>query len=146
MEIKKYLMSLLKDFIVASGYLMILVLIILTLTSTDTIKTSLLCQIILMASAYTFFKNALINTHDELGKKAQMITFCICFVLADVMVVLWLWFFSSSHNMDSSLLIAYIIVILLVKGLVYAMMYSDGQREAKQLNEKLNELRGNVDK
>ncbi|MDQ0196635.1 hypothetical protein [Paenibacillus wynnii] len=145
MKVKKYLMYLLKDFIVSSGCLMIITLIILTLTSIDTIKTSLLWQIVLIASAYTFFKNSLVNTH-ELGKKTQMITFGTCFVLADVMVILWLWFFSTGNSMNSSLLVAYIIVILLVKGLVYAMMYSDGQKEAKQLNEKLSEFRNGLKK
>ena len=140
MMIKKYLMYILKDFIVAFGCLMILALILLTFNSIDTIKTSLLWQIVLAASTYIFFKNALINKH-ELGKKAQMITFCTCFVLADVMVVLWIWFFSTAPNVDSSLLLAYFIIIVLVKGLVYAMMYSDGQREAKQLNEKLSEFK-----
>ncbi|KGE16369.1 DUF3021 family protein [Paenibacillus wynnii] len=139
MKLSKYLMYMLKDFIVACGSLMILALLILTLNSNDTINTSLLWQIVLGASAYTFYKNALVNTH-ELGKRTEMITFCTCFVLADVMVLLWLWFFST-NNMDSSMLVAYLIVIILVKGLVYAMMYTDGKNEAKQLNEKLSEFR-----
>jgi hypothetical protein len=32
-------------------------------------------------------------------------------------------------------------VILIVKGAVFAMMYIDGQRQAKQLNEKLSEYK-----
>ena len=140
MKLSKYLMFVLKDFIVACGSLMILVLLILTLNSIDTINTSLLWQIVLGASVYTFFKNALVNTH-ELEKRTEMITFCICFVLADVMLLLWLWFFSANSNMDSGMLVAYLIVIVSVKGLVYAMMYSDGKNEAKQLNEKLSEYR-----
>ncbi|MBP2631024.1 MAG: hypothetical protein H6Q70_1652 [Firmicutes bacterium] len=55
------------------------------------------------------------------------------------MVVLWLCLFSP--NIDSDVVILYILVILIVKGAVFAMMYIDGQRQAKQLNEKLSEYK-----
>lgn len=75
----------------------------------------------------------------ELGKRAQRISFYICFVLADVIVIAWLWFFSSSQVMDREILVAFVLVILVVKGMVYAMMHIDGLKEAKRLNEKLSE-------
>jgi len=68
-----------------------------------------------------------------------MISFYICFIMADIMIILWLWFFSTSKIVDTNLMICYVIVILVVKRLVYAMIYSDGYKQAKQLNEKLNE-------
>jgi hypothetical protein len=54
------------------------------------------------------------------------------------MIILWLWFFNSSKIIDKSLLIIFALVILVVKGAVYAMIYIDGQIQAKQLNEKLS--------
>jgi hypothetical protein len=137
MKISKYLGYILKDFLVAYGCLIIVVAIFVAIYSTETINSSLLGQIILIASAYTFFKFALVNKY-ALGKKAQMINFFICFVLADVMIILWLWFFNSSKIIDKSLLIIFALVILVVKGAVYAMIYIDGQIQAKQLNEKLS--------
>ncbi|MNO10424.1 hypothetical protein D3C81_2342870 [compost metagenome] len=41
--------------------------------------------------------------------------------------------------MDRGILVAFILVILVVKGMVYAMMHIDGLKEAKRLNEKLSE-------
>jgi hypothetical protein len=140
MKISKYLGYILKDFFAAYGCLMVSVVIYLGIYSVETISTSLLFQIILAASAYTFFKFALVNKY-ELGKKAQMISFSICFVMGDVMVLIWLWFFSPGKIMDKNLIIIYFIIILVVKGAVYAMMYIDGQTQAKKLNEKLRDYK-----
>ena len=137
MKPSKYLRYISKDFFQACGFLMIINAIFLRIYSTNTIKTSLLWQIILGALAYTFFKCALVNEH-ELGKKAQMINFTICSLLADIMVILWLWFFSPSKAVDINLIIFYIIVIVIVKIGVYALMYNNGKQQAKQLNEKLS--------
>ncbi|MBB6218326.1 FlaA1/EpsC-like NDP-sugar epimerase [Anaerosolibacter carboniphilus] len=140
MKMRKYLEHFLKDFFVACGCLMIIVTIFMEMYSVETMKASLLWQIILGASAYTFYKYAF-ATKYELGKKAQLICFSISSTLADVMIVLWLFLFSPGRVTDKNLLIIYIIVILAVKGLVHAMMYIDGQTQAKQLNEKLSEYR-----
>ena len=140
MKISKYLGYILKDFFAAYGCLMVIVAMYLAIYSTETISTSLLFQIILAASAYTLFKFALVNKY-ELGKKAQMISFTVCFILADVMILVWLWFFSPGKIMDKNLLILYFLIILVVKGAVYAMMYIDSQAQAKQLNEKLREYK-----
>lgn len=138
MRLSQYLKHFLKDTFKASGCLMIITVIFLELNSIETIKTSLLWQIIVIASAYTFFKFAFVNNLD-LGKKAQLILFIICSTLANIMVVLWLYLISP--NIDSNLIIMYIIVILIVKGAAFAMMYIDGQEQAKQLNEKLTEYK-----
>lgn len=138
MRFSQYLKYFLKDTFKASGCLMIITAIFLELNSIETIKTSLLWQIIVIASAYTFFKFAFVNNLD-LGKKAQLIIFIICSTLANIMVVLWLYLISP--NIDSNLIIMYIIAILIVKGAAFAMMYIDGQEQAKQLNEKLSEYK-----
>lgn len=143
MKISKYMECILKDFFEAYGCLMVIVAIYLRIYSLEIISTSLLFQIILAALAYTFFKFALVNKY-ELEKKAQMISFYICFVLADVMVLIWLWFFSPGKIMDKNLIIIYFIIILVVKGAVYAMMYIDGKTQAKKLNEKLREYKDSV--
>lgn len=138
MRFSQYLKHFLKDTFKASGCLMIITAIFLELNSIETIKTSLLWQIIVIASAYTFFKFAFVNNLD-LGKKEQLILFIICSTLANLMVVLWLYLISP--NIDSNLIIMYIIAILIVKGAAFAMMYIDGQEQAKQLNEKLSEYK-----
>jgi hypothetical protein len=70
MKISKYLSYMLKDFFGAFGCLMIIIVIYLGIYSTESIKISLLWQIIIVASAYTFIKFAFVNKY-ELGKKAQ---------------------------------------------------------------------------
>jgi L-asparagine transporter-like permease len=138
MNLSQYLKQFLKEFFTACGCLMIVASIFLWINSIETIKTTLLWQIIIIASAFTFFKFSFAN-NLELGKKNQLILFMIFTTLADIMVVLWLCLFSP--NIDSNLVILYIIVILIVKGAVFAMMHIDGQRQAKQLNEKLSEYK-----
>lgn len=140
MKISKCFGFFLKDFFSAFGCLMVVVLMFLEVYSIKIVNTSLLGQIFLVSAAYTFFKFALVNKY-EVGQKAQMISFYICFLLADIMIIIWLWFFSPSEIADTNLLIAYIIVVIIIKGLVYAMMYVDGHKQAKQLNEKLSEYR-----
>jgi hypothetical protein len=138
MKIRKYLGYILKDFFTAFGGLMIIVLMYLSIYSIETTSTSLLWQMILAAAAFTLFKYALVNK-GELTKKAQMISFFICFTLADIMILIWLFFFSPGKILDLRLLLVYFIVIVCVKGGVYAMMYMDGKVQEKQLNEKLKE-------
>lgn len=140
MKISKYLKLLVKDFFTTSGFLIVITAIFLNLYLVETIKSSLLWQIILLSLAYTFFKFAFVNKYD-FGKKVQMINFTIFSVLADLTVLLWLWLFSPSKIVDINLMIIYTIVILLVKGMVYVMMYIDGNKQAKQLNEKLSEYK-----
>jgi len=140
MKFSNYIKYILKDFFIAYGCLMIIVAIFLSIYSTQTIKSSLLWQIILMALAYTFFKFAVVNKY-EFGKKAQMINLFICSTLADIMIIIWLWLFSPSKIVNGNLILAYIIIILVVKGFVYAMIHIDDNKQAKQLNEKLNEYK-----
>jgi hypothetical protein len=138
MRLSQYLKHFMADTFKASGCLMTIAAIFLGLNSIETVKATLLWQIIVIASAYTLFKFAFVNNLD-LGKKAQLIVFIICSTLANIMVVLWLYLISP--NIDSNLIIMYIIVILIVKGAAFAMMYIDGQEQAKQLNEKLSEYK-----
>ncbi|MNC27398.1 hypothetical protein D3C75_755690 [compost metagenome] len=104
---------------------------------TKTINSSLLWQITLAASAFISFKYALIDT-PELSKKAQLISFYVFFLLADVFIIVWLWFFSTGQLIEKGILIPFIIIILIVKLAVYTMQYVDGRKEAKLLNEKLS--------
>jgi len=99
---------------------------------------------ILLAAAFTLFRYSLINKF-ELTKKAQMISFFISSSLADVMILIWLFFFSPGKINDLSLILIYFIVIICVKGGVYAMMYIDGKAQEKQLNEKLREYNNSSD-
>ena len=138
MKISKYVGYFLKDFFAACGCLMAVTSLFLTIYSTEIINSSILLQLILLGLSYTFFKFALFNKY-ELGKKAHMISFAICFMLADMPIVIWLWLFSPSKIVDINVLLAYIIIILIVKGMVFAMMYIDGNKQAKQINEKLSE-------
>lgn len=138
MGLSQYVKPILKEIFTACGCLMIIASLFLGANSIETMKTSLLWQMIVIASAYNLFKFAFVN-NLEVGGKAQLILFTICTTLADVMVVLWLYLVST--QMDSQLIMIYIIIILIVKGAVFAMMYIDGQNQARQLNEKLREYK-----
>lgn len=141
MKYSERLKYLLKDIFQASGCLLIIVAILLGINSTEIIHTSLLWKIIIIALAFTFYKIAFANNLD-LGKRNQLIYFTICSLLADIIVILWLWLFAQPvPAVDNELMLIYVIIIIVVKGAVYAMMYIDGQKEARQLNEKLSEYK-----
>lgn len=137
---RKYVSLFVKDLLVACGGLMVLAAVVLALNSTEMIRGSLLVQLFLGASAFTCFRYALVNMY-EVDPKVQTISFYLCFILADVLVLLWLWLFADGPLMDKGVLVPFVIVILVVKSMVYAMMHIDGKREAKQLNQKLNEYK-----
>ncbi|MEK5033384.1 hypothetical protein MKY96_18160 [Paenibacillus sp. FSL R7-0302] len=137
---RKYVSLFVKDLLVACGGLMVLAAVVLALNSTEMIRGSLLVQLFLGASAFTCFRYALVNTY-EVDPKVQTISFYLCFILADVLVILWLWQFADGPLMDKGVLVPFVIVILVVKSMVYAMMHIDGKREARQLNQKLNEYK-----
>jgi hypothetical protein len=141
MKISKYLGQFFKEPFTAYGCLMVITAIFLEIYFKGTTSTSIFRQILLIASAYTFFKFALVNRYD-LGKKAQMISFYICFILADIMIISWIWFFSPGKLVNKDYLIIYVIVFLVIKVLVYIMMHIDGRAQAKQLNERLKEYNG----
>lgn len=141
MKYSECLKYLLKDIFQASGCLLIIAAILLGVNSTEIIQTSLLWKIIIIALAFTFYKFAFVNNLD-LGKRNQLIYFTICSLLADIIVILWLWLFAQPvPAVDNELMLIYVIIIIVVKGAVYAMMYIDGQKEARQLNEKLSEYK-----
>lgn len=135
----KYLSFFVRDLLTACGFLSVLAAVVLALNATDTINSSLFLQLFLGASAFTCFRYALVNTY-EVEKRAQTISFYIFFILADVFVILWLWLFATGPRMlDSGVLVPFVIVVLVIKTMVYTMMHIDGKREAKQMNQKLNE-------
>jgi amino acid transporter len=142
----KYISFFVKDLLTACGFLTVLAAVVLALSSTETINGSLFMQLFLGASAFTCFRYALVNTH-EVEKRVQTISFYIFFILADVFVILWMWLFATGPRMlDHEVLIPFVIVILLIKTMVYTMMHIDGKREAKQLNQKLEEYKKDGDK
>jgi hypothetical protein len=140
MKISKYLASILKDFFTAFGGLVVIAVIYLSMHSIATISTSLLYQLILGASALTFLKNAFSNKH-EFNKKAQHISFFVCLILADMMILIWMFFFSPGRIIDRNLIFAYFAVLLISEAVLYAMTYLDGRAQEKQLNRKLREYK-----
>ena len=89
---------------------------------------------------YAFLKLAFVNK-DELGEKVQMIFFFVSLSLSEIMVILWLWFFSTGKIMNTNLMIVYILAIIIVKALVYRIMSINGKKHAKLINEKLIEYK-----
>ena len=140
MTISKYFKDLFKNFFVACGFLMTIVTIVMSIHFTEIIKVSLIWQIILVAFAYAFLKLAFVN-EDELGKKVQMLFFIINLSLAEVIVMIWLLFFSPGRIMNINLIMVYIFSLIIVKGLVYKMMYINSEKHAKLINEKLIEYK-----
>lgn len=140
MEIREYLKSMVKDFITACGFLMVLMAIYLGLYSITEISATFLYQIIIISLAFTFYKFAFINKF-ELKEKANIINFSICTTLADIMLIVWIWLFSPRNIIDNENVVGYIIIIFIVKAVVFVMMYINGREEAKKLNEKLNEYK-----
>jgi hypothetical protein len=137
MKVSKYLYYMLRDFVIAYGVLFIVVAGISMINSNDFFSVGMLLQVGLGAAGFTFARYSLVNKYT-LEAKVQRISFFICYVLADLMVVLWLFIFSPGKVLNNELLIIYIIIILLVKGAVSWMMYLDGRTQAKQLNEGIN--------
>lgn len=138
MNIKRYLTDITKDFLIVCGGLTVIAAILLGGEFIKSLNSSLFCQVMLLSAAFTFFKYAFFNKYD-LGKNKQAINFAVFSLLADTMIILWLFFFSTNKLTDSTLIIIYLIINVVVKLAVYAMMYSDGKKEAAQINQKLNE-------
>ena len=140
MKLSKYLSYLLKDFFAACGLLSVTAAIFLMIFSKEIVSVELFWQIILSALTFTLFKFAFINKY-ELEERAQMFSFFICSLLADTTLIILLAFFSPGRIINTELIIAYIFVILIIKAMVYAMIYSNSRTLSKQLNEKLIEYK-----
>ncbi|NOW04251.1 DUF3021 domain-containing protein [Clostridium beijerinckii] len=136
MKFINYFKDSLKDFFISSGFLMILITIISEIYSNEIIRTSELFQIMLFSLAYAFFKLAFMNK-DSMSKKVQLITFNVYLTLSELMILLWLLFFSPGKAMNTGLLLAYLFILVVVKISVYTMMRINGEKEAKLINEKL---------
>jgi Ca2+/Na+ antiporter len=98
----------------------------------------------LFSLAYVFFKLAFINKND-INKKVRLITFNVFLTLSELMILLWLLFFSPGKVMNINLLLAYIFALVIVKFLVYTMMSINGEKEAKLINEKLIKYKSEKD-
>lgn len=145
MKIEQYIGYLIKDFIMIYGSLMVIISGYLALISVETITLSIIWQIVMVTLAFTFYKYAFTNKLD-LGKKAHLISFFVSATLGDLLIIMWLFLFTPGRINRPSLMISYIIVMILVKGMVYAMLYHDGKVQAKKFNEKLTEIRSNSKK
>ncbi|SHI77234.1 Protein of unknown function [Propionispora hippei DSM 15287] len=143
MDVGQYIKPIVSDIFKACGCLLIIMALFLGINSSEIIRPVLLWQIIVLSAAFALFKVAYTNPLDLTGKR-QVIVFSLCTLLADILIVLWL--FMISPNTDSSIILAYIVVIFIVKGVVFAMMYIDGEKEARQINEKLSEYKNNTEK
>ncbi|MBE6086451.1 MAG: DUF3021 family protein [Clostridium beijerinckii] len=139
-----YLKNSLKDFFISSGFLTILITTISAIYSKKTIETSQLFQIMLFSLAYVFFKLAFINKND-INKKVRLITFNVFLTLSELMILLWLLFFSPGKVMNINLLLAYIFALVIVKFLVYTIMSINGEKEAKLINKKLIQYKSEKD-
>lgn len=140
MKTYKYLKTFLKDFFMVSGFIMVVGTLFSVIYSIKIINVSHLYQIILVASAYSFIKLAFANK-DELDKKVQMLFFVSSFAIAEMIIFLWLWFFSPGKFISNNLMIVYMIILSLVEGIVYIMMYRNGLRNAKLINDRLIEYK-----
>lgn len=143
MQVSQYIKPIVSDIFKTCGCLMIAMALFLGINSPEIIRPVLLWQIIVLAAAFALFKAAFTNPYNLTGKR-QLAVFFTCTILANILIVLWLAM--TGNNTDSSLLISYIVVILLVKGAVFAMMCIDSENEAKRINEKLSEYKSNTDK
>lgn len=142
MKIEQYIGCLIKDFIMIYGFLMVVMSGFLALISVEVITLSTIWQIIIVTAAFTLYKFAFANKLD-LGKKEHLISFFISATLGDLLIIFWLFVFTPGRINRPSLIISYIIILILVKGMVYVMLYQNGKIQAKQFNEKLTEIKKN---
>lgn len=142
MKFERYIGSLIKDFIMIYGFLMVIISGFLALISANVITLSIIWQIIIVTAAFTLYKFAFVNKLD-LGKKAHLISFFICATLGDLLIIFWLFVFTPGRIDRPSLMISYIIILIVVKVMVYSMLYQNGKMQARQFNEKLTEIKKN---
>lgn len=141
MKISEYLWTMAKNFATVCGCMVIFMAIYLQSSELETINTSLFWQIMLLSSAAVFFKFGLVKL-EGLSEKAQRISFFVCFFLADIMILLWLFFYTPGGKTNQGLLFSYFIVLVVTKAVVYAMMTHNGKLQAKQLNARLRVYKG----
>lgn len=136
MTLRIYLGHLRKDFFTACGYLTGAAAIFLALNSVTVISTTLLWQIVLTALAFTLFKFAFVNQYG-LDDRAQMYSYFICALLADIALAVLLNYFSPGGEHNLSGFLTLILVFLVMKALVYPMMYMNAKEQAREFNHKL---------
>ena len=97
--------------------------------------------ILLLSTSVVLFRYALVPPAEIRENRATWV-FPVCFFLADLPIIGWLWFFSPGKMADTELLILYTVIILAVKVMVHFMMISNGKTEARLLNDKLHAFHG----
>lgn len=125
----RYMVDFLRDFLIACVCLLIVIALLMGGSFIKSFNLSILWQVMLIASAFVFFKLAFVNKYG-LEKKSQAINFLVFSIPADIMVILWMYLYSPSKVLNPTLIGIYIIVILIVKAIVYAMMLSDNKKHA----------------
>ncbi len=136
MKLSIYLKHIQKDFFTACGYLTVIALIFLALYSQTTFDTTLMWQIVLVALTYTFFKFAFVNQYG-LDDQAQMMSYFICALLGDITLSILLTFFTPGGGHTWGAFMGLVLVFVVMKLMVYPMMYKNAKEQAKILNEKL---------
>jgi len=141
MKLSTYLKHFQKDFFTACGYLMVVALIFLSLYSQAIFDTTLLWQIMLAALTFTFFKFAFVNQYG-LDDQAQMMSYFISALLGDITLSLLLTFFTPGGGHTWGAFMGLVLVFVVMKMMVYPMMYKNAKEQAKALNEKLLHYNG----
>jgi hypothetical protein len=145
MKIGKYLTYFLRDLFVESVVLVAVVSILSMLFSTNTINGSILLQIVIGALGFNFFKFAFIEKYEQ-GRKEQLINFFVNTSLGDLMIILWLYLFSTDRQLSPEVALTWIIILIVVKIVVFYMMSKDSLDQVKQLNQKFSEMKkGNAE-
>lgn len=137
MTIRSFTTALLKDFLIATGFLTLVTSVFVALSALTTVPPVYLCRILLLAGAFTLYRHAFVPKF-ELPETAQALSFFLCSLGADILIVVLLFFFSPGRLYDMTLFFLYLAVMLLIKGAVYAMMRQNGRQQAAELNDRLN--------
>ncbi len=141
MNIRFFLSRLLKDFFASIGFFLVLAVLLTVFGMFRTLDMSMMWTILLLSTSVVLFRFALVPP-AEIREQSATWVFPVCFFLADLPIIAWLWFFSPGKMADTELLILYTVIILAVKVMVHFMMISNGKTEARLLNDKLEAYRG----
>lgn len=96
-----------------------------------------LWQIILLGCAVVFRGESLINFHG-LSDHLMRINYMISSVLSDISLIVLLIYFTPGGKFFQGRGWSILIVYIIVKALVYLMIYIHGLQSAKEINAKLN--------
>lgn len=136
MTIKAYVLHMQKDFFTACGYLTGAATVFLTLNPPAILTMTLLWQILLTALTFTFYKFAFVNQY-ELDDRAQMFSYFICSLLADISIAVLLNYFTPGGEHNLSGFMTLILAFIVIKAMVYPLMYLNAKEQAREFNKKL---------